>query len=114
MTKQLSYFYYLLIGIFMLSMLLPVVQADNAMAVGHEMSQTDGECHSESSHENHDVTSHCASDFCHCATAQCHSAAVISLQPAMAVNAYSHMRLIHSNAHLVEQDPSKFKRPPRS
>lgn len=113
MTKQPAYFYYLLIGIFMLSMLMPVVQADNVMAVGHEISQTDADCHSESSHTNHDVTSHCASEVCHCTTT-CHSAAVMSLQPAMAVNAYSHMRLSHSNAHLVEQDPNKFKRPPRS
>lgn len=113
MTKQPSYFYYLLIGFFMLSMLMPVVQADNVMMVGHEISQTDADCHSESSHANHDVTSHCASDKCHCTTA-CHSVAVMSLQPALAVNAYSHMRLSHSNAHLVEQDPNKFKRPPRS
>lgn len=113
MTKPQSLFHYLLIGFFMLSMLLPVVQADNVMMVGHEISQTDADCHSESSHTNHDVASHCGSDKCYCTTA-CHNAAVMSLQPALASNAYSQMRLSHSNAHLVEQDPSKFKRPPRS
>ena len=48
MTKPQSLFHYLLIGLFMLSMLMPAAHAENNdMAVHHEMSQQQHDCHSD-------------------------------------------------------------------
>lgn len=116
MTKPQSLFHYLLIGLFMLSMLLPAAHAENNdMAVHHEMSEQQHDCHSEAeSQAKHTNNSHCASDHCHCATANCHASGVLGFQPVFMASLYSQRLLAITAEQLVSQNPPQFERPPRS
>jgi len=116
MTKPQSLFHYLLIGLFMLSMLLPAAQAkNNDMAVHHEVSQQQHDCHSSSEPQpKHDASSHCASDNCQCAAANCHASGVLGFQPVFIATLYSQSRLAIATEQLVSQNRTQFERPPRS
>lgn len=114
MTKPQSLFHYLLIGLFMLSMLMPAAHAENNdMAVHHEMSQQQHDCHSDAeSQAKHN--SHCASDHCQCAAANCHASVVLGFQPIFMASLYTQSRLAVAAEQLVSQNPPQFERPPRS
>jgi len=116
MTKPQSLFHYLLIGLFMMSMLMPAVHAENNdMAVHHEMSQQQHDCHSDAEPQvKHDANSHCASDHCHCAAANCHASGVLGFQSVFTASIYSQSRLAIAAEQLVRQSPTKLERPPRS
>tara|TARA_R100001591_G_scaffold63267_3_gene73007 strand:- start:58135 stop:58551 length:417 start_codon:yes stop_codon:yes gene_type:complete len=116
MTKPQSLFHYLLIGLFMLSMLLPAAHAeDNDMAVHHEMSEQQHDCHSDAEPQpKHTTNSHCASDNCQCAAANCHASGVLGFQPIFMASLYSQSRLAITAEQLVSQSPTKLERPPRS
>lgn len=116
MTKPQSLFHYLLIGLFMLSMLLPAAHADNNdMAVHHEMSEQGHDCHSAAEPQvKHDANSHCASDHCQCAAANCHASGVLGFQPVFTPSLYSQSRLTIAAEQLASQSPTKLERPPRS
>lgn len=116
MTKPQSFFHYLLIGLFMLSMLMPAAHAENNdMAVHHEMSQQQHDCDSDAEPQaKHDANSHCASDHCHCAAANCHASGVLGFQSVFTASLYSQSRLAIAAEQLVRQSPTKLERPPRS
>ena len=116
MTKPQSLFHYLLIGLFMLSMLMPAAHAaNNDMAVHHEMSEQQHDCHSDAEPQaKHATNSHCASDNCQCAAANCHASGVLGFQPIFMASLYSQSRLAITAEQLVSQTPPQFERPPRS
>ena len=116
MTKPQSLFHYLLIGLFMLSMLMPAAHAENNdMAVQHEMNQQQHDCHSDVEPQaKHDVNSHCASDHCQCAAANCHASGVLVFQHVFMASLYSQSRLTIAAEQLVSQSPTKLERLPRS
>uniref|UniRef100_UPI003D29346F hypothetical protein n=1 Tax=Methylophaga lonarensis TaxID=999151 RepID=UPI003D29346F len=102
MTKHSSCFHILLIGIFMLSMLMPVVHADHSVLTTTELSQTATDCHSDTaSHATHETQSHCTGDVCLCMSAQCHNSALLDLSPLLMSRSDVAVRLSYSNAHLV-------------
>jgi len=115
MTKPRSFFHYLLIGFFMLSMLMPAVHAESEMPMTHNMSEQSHECHSNAeAQQKHDASSHCATDNCQCATANCHASGVLGFQPVFMATLYSQSRLAIAAEQLVSQNPTQFERPPRS
>lgn len=103
MTKPQSLFHYLLIGLFMLSMLMPAAHAEyNDMAVHHEMNQQQHDCHSDAEPQaKQDANSHCASDNCQCAATNCHASGVLGFQPVFMASLYSQSRLDIAAEQLV-------------
>lgn len=114
MNKQRALSYYLLLGLLLMSMLVPMAQANDISVVELASHEQAMDCHEEHAVQSqHQHSTDCAQN-CDCAATGCHANAALSQQHQAAISIIIIDTLIALSEHTVSQSPAKFKRPPRS
>jgi hypothetical protein len=114
MTSQLFNMKFLLIATLLLSMLLPVVQADIAPTQGNDLHHEMTDCPEQyMTLADHQHSSDCA-EQCQCAATGCHSNVALASFKQAALTQLTLQKLPLFAEQLSSLFPDKFERPPRS